>query len=200
MQTVPASVPSLASFIAAMVTAFGCSESTSSSDAALLTFNILTPRNVWDLLSIQILHKRHHSQVFRRRSFLALQSKVEVYFIVIGERLAKFSWHEHVPLSFFFIAIGYYHKILLENIRNLAFLADNVSTISCRLSACWLLFKARYVTANNPSLSQFRTSIQSFVHLLSTQHILALHLFGVRYGLCKAFSILSCQYKCLGSN
>ena len=58
-----------------------------------------------------------------------MQSNVKVYFIVIGERLAKFSWHEHIPLSFFFIAIGYYHKILLENIRNLAFLADNVSTV-----------------------------------------------------------------------
>lgn len=86
------------------------------------------------------MFKWHLIYIKRGRSFLALQSKVEVYFIVIGERLAKFGWHKYVPFSFFFIAIGYYHKILLENIRSLAFLADNVSTVSYRLSTCWLLW------------------------------------------------------------
>lgn len=43
IQTTPASLPSLASFIAAKVTEFGCSEEISSPASVLFTFNTLTP-------------------------------------------------------------------------------------------------------------------------------------------------------------
>ena len=79
------------------------------------------------LITHEALQRGHDSEFFGRGSLNTFHRTIQEEWEARGKGLAEFRRHEHVPFSFIFIAISHFHIVLLEDIRSLAFLPENVS-------------------------------------------------------------------------